>query len=154
MPESHRHTCALPLPLPARRNEQVVLLLFRRMAVHGLHDAHAALLALDHFGGGFLRALHLSRAFLHALAHRAQGPIQVAPCCAPRMTRHEGLVVSAMVHACPVALLELAGPEGFGDLQALANALRMELTVEGGMEPCSPCSSRPPSLEGPPPSQG
>lgn len=129
MPESHRHTCALPLPLPARRNEQVVLLLFRRMAVHGLHDAHAALLALDHFGGGFLRALHLSRAFLHALAHRAQGPIQVAPCCAPRMTRHEGLVVSAMVHACPVALLELAGPEGYGDLHALSNVLQMELAA-------------------------
>lgn len=143
MPEPDRTPCALPLPLPRARHDQVVLLLVRRMAIHGLRDARAAMLALDHFGGGFLRALHLTRAFLHALARHAQGPIQVAPCCAPRMTRHEGLVVAAMTQACPVALLELAGPDGYGDLLALAHALRMELAPE--------CRA---SRDGPLPAQG
>lgn len=119
--------CALPLPLPQTRREQLVLLLFRRMATHGPRDARATMLALDQFGSGFLRPLHLVRAFLHGLVRHAQEPLRVAHCCAPRMTRHEGLVVAAMVQACPVALLELAGPEGYGDLQAIANALRMEL---------------------------
>lgn len=122
--------CALPLPLPVGRDEQVLLLLFRRMAIHGLRDARASMLALDQFGSGFLRRLHLVRAFMHGLARHAQEPLTVAPCCAPRMTRHEGLVVAAMIHACPVALLELAGPGGYGDLQALAQALQAEVRTE------------------------
>lgn len=131
--------CALPLPLPQGQHDQVLLLLFRRMAIHGLRDASASMLALDQFGSSFRRVLHLLRGFLHRLAHTARGPIQVAPCCAPRMTRHEGLVVAAMTQACPVALLELAGPEGYGDLQALANALRMELAPEwGASRDCPP----------------
>lgn len=129
-PDRARHgamACALPLPLPQGQRAQLVLLLFRRMAIHGPRDARASMLALDQLGSGFLRTLHLMRAFLHRLACHAQEPLRVAPCCAPRMTRHEGLVVAVMVQACPVALLELAGPEGYGDLQALANALRLEL---------------------------
>jgi hypothetical protein len=118
--------CALPLPLPVGRDEQVLLLLFRRMAIHGLRDARASMLALDQFGSGFLRRLHLIRAFLLGLARHAQEPLTIAPCCAPRMTRHEGLVLSAMAHACPVALLELAGPTGYRELVTLAHALRAE----------------------------
>ena len=71
--------CALPLPLPSTRREQALLLMFRRMAIHGLHDAHASMVALNQFGGGFLRALHLMRAFLHGLPRHASGRIQVAP---------------------------------------------------------------------------
>jgi hypothetical protein len=126
-PAPGSRACTLPLPLPVNRREQVVLLLFRRMAIHGLRDAQATMLALDHFGGGFRRALHLVRAFLHGLSRHAAGRIQVAPCCAPRMTRHEGLIVAAMVHACPVALLELSGPQGYRELVTLAHALQVEL---------------------------
>ncbi|WP_324262681.1 DUF6628 family protein [Altererythrobacter sp. H2] len=121
--------CALPHPLPACRREQALLLMFRRMAIHGLHDAHASMVALDQFGGGFLRALHLMRAFLHGLARHASGRIQVAPGCAPRMTRHEALVVAAMSGGCPVALLELSGPDGYADLLTLAQALQGELSA-------------------------
>lgn len=119
--------CALPLPLPQGQREQLLLLLFRRMAIHGPRDARASLLALDQLGSGFLRTLHLMRAFLHRLACHAQEPLRVAPCCAPRMTRHEGLVVSAMAQACPVALLELSGPQGYRELVTLAHALQAEL---------------------------
>lgn len=119
--------CALPLPLPQDQRAQLLLLLFRRMAIHGPRDARASMLALDQLGSGFLRTLHLMRAFLHRLACHAQEPLRVAPCCAPRMTRHEGLVVAALAQACPVALLELSGPEGYRELVALANALRAEV---------------------------
>jgi hypothetical protein len=33
------------------------------------------------------------------LAHTAAGPIRVAPCCAPRMTEHEGLIMLALFGA-------------------------------------------------------
>ena len=122
--------CALPLPLPQGRHDQVLLLLFRRMAIHGLRDASASMLALDHFGSGFLRTLHLVRAFLHGLARHAQEPLQVAPCCAPRLTRHEGLVLAAMTQACPVALLELAGPTGYRELVTLAHAMQAEVATQ------------------------
>lgn len=123
-------TCALPLPLPETRQEQALLLMFRRMAIHGLHDARTSLFTLDHFGSGFLRTLHLVRAFLHGLARHVQAPLKVAPCCTPRMTRHEGLVISAMAQACPVALLELSGPEGYRELVTLAQALQAEVRTE------------------------
>ena len=122
--------CALPLPLPQTRHDQVLLLLFRRMATHGLRDARASLLALDQFGSGFLRTLHLVRAFLHGLARHAQEPLTIAPCCAPRLTRHEALVLAAMTQACPVALLELAGPTGYRELVTLAHALQAEVATQ------------------------
>jgi hypothetical protein len=43
------------------------------------------------------------------------------------MTRHEGLVVAALAQACPVALLELSGPQGYRELVTLAHALQVEL---------------------------
>lgn len=146
--------CALPLPLPQDRHEQVLLLLFRRMAIHGLRDASASLLALDHFGSGFLRSLHLVRAFLHGLARRAQGPLQVAPCCTPRMTRHEGLVLAAMTQACPVALLELAGPTGYRELVTLAHALQAEVATQKAASGCGDGPTRQSNPDRPLPSQG
>lgn len=127
MPEKDRISCMLTHPMPGRRRDQVLLMLFRRMAIYGFHDARATMLALDHFGSGFPRALHLIRAFLHGLARHASGRIRVAPCCAPRLTRHEALVISAMVEGCPVALLELSGQEGYRELLALSRALQAEL---------------------------
>ena len=145
---------ALPLPLPQSRHEQVLLLLFRRMAIHGLRDASASMLALDHFGSGFLRTLHLVRAFLHGLARHAQEPLRVAPCCTPRMTRHEGLVLAAMTQACPVALLELAGPTGYRELVTLAHALQAELATKKAASGYADGSTRQSSPDRPLPSQG
>ena len=84
-----RSTGVLPLPLPEGRIERSVLFALRRMAAHGLRDVSAAWLMLDLFSTGFRRPLVLLRAFMLELAHAATGPIQVAPCCAPRMTEHE-----------------------------------------------------------------
>jgi hypothetical protein len=87
---------ALPLPLPDGRVERSVLFAVRRMAAHGLRDVSAAWLMLDLFSTGFRRPLVLLRAFMLELAHAATGPIRVAPCCAPRMTTHEGWIMLAL----------------------------------------------------------
>lgn len=88
--------CLLPLPLPDGRIERSVLFAVRRMAAHGVRDVSAAWLILDVFSTGFRRPLVLLRAFMLELAHAAAGPIRVAPCCAPRMTEHEGLIMLAL----------------------------------------------------------
>ena len=91
--------CLLPLPLPEDRIERSVLFAVRRMAAHGVRDVSAAWLILDLFSTGFRRPLVLLRAFMLELSHAATAPIRMAPCCAPRMTEHEGLIMLALFGA-------------------------------------------------------
>ena len=93
------NACLLPLPLPDGRIERSVLFAVRRMAAHGVRDVSAAWLILDLFSTGFRRPLVLLRAFMLELAHAATGTIRVAPCCAPRMTEHEGLIMLTLFTA-------------------------------------------------------
>ena len=77
MAHSHDST-ALDLPLPARRHQTLGLVLVRRLAGHGLHDARATMLALDASGTEFRRLLVLARALVVDLAREqmvATGPI-------------------------------------------------------------------------------
>ena len=92
MPEP-RGPYLLPLPLPERRMERSILFAVRRMAAHGIHDVSATWLMIDLFSTRFRRPLVLLRAFLLELAHAASGSISIAPCCAPRMTEDEGLLM-------------------------------------------------------------
>ncbi len=119
--------CLLPLPLPDDRVERSVLFAVRRMAAHGVRDVSAAWLILDLFSTGFRRPLMLLRAFMLELAHAATGPIKVAPCCAPRMTEHEGLIMLTLFAAAgdlataEDALARLTGsPQVFEPLSAAA----------------------------------
>ena len=91
--------CLLPLPLPDGRIERSVQFAVRRMAAHGVRDVSAAWLILDVFSTGVRRPLVLLRAFMLELAHASTAPIRVAPCCAPRMTEHEGLIMLALFGA-------------------------------------------------------
>jgi len=86
----------LPLPLPENRNERMVLVAMRRMAAHGIRDAHAAMVMLDLFGARFRRPLVLLRAFMLDFARTAQRSIKVAPCCSLRMTEDEGKLIEAL----------------------------------------------------------
>lgn len=86
----------LPLPLPTGRVEQIVLVCIRRMAAHGLRDAHASWLALETFGSQFRRPLVLLRAFMLELANSSCRPIKIAPCCAMRMTEDEGRILEVL----------------------------------------------------------
>lgn len=91
--------CLLPLPLPDNRIERSVLFAVRRMAAHGVRDVSAAWLILDLFSTNFRRPLVLLRAFMLELSHAATSPIRVAPCCATRMTEHEGLIMLTLFTA-------------------------------------------------------
>lgn len=89
----------LPLPLPSARIQRAVLFAVRRMAAHGVRDVGAAWLMLDMCSTGFRRPLVLLRAFMRELSNAATGPIRVAPCCATRMTEHEGLIMLTLFSA-------------------------------------------------------
>ncbi|AXK42949.1 DUF6628 family protein [Erythrobacter aureus] len=93
MARSHDST-ALELPLPARRHQTLGLILMRRLAAHGLHDARATMLALDASGAEFRKVLVLARALVIDLARTSQRRILLAPCCATGMTRDEGLLMA------------------------------------------------------------
>jgi len=116
--------CQLPFALPTSREQRATVFAVRRMATHGLRDVSAAWLMLDCYSTGFRRPLVLLRAFMLELAHTAQAPIRFAPCCAPRMTRAEALILQ---------VLHTAG----ADLQGAEQAL-VELTGNGRVfEPLS-----------------
>ena len=92
---AHPHdSTALELPLPARRHQTLGLVILRRMAGHGLHDARATMLALDAGGTDFRKLLVLARALIVDLARTSQRRILLAPCCAAGMTRDEGLLMA------------------------------------------------------------
>ena len=93
------HSDLLPLPLPVDVSQRLVLRCLRRMAAHGIRDAQAALLMLEHFGIHFRRPLVLLRAFVAELAQSAERRITLAPCCAMRMTLDEGRIVGALAAA-------------------------------------------------------
>jgi hypothetical protein len=88
--------CLLPLSLPDARSERTTLFAVRRMAAHGVGDVGAAWLLIDFYSTGFRRPLVLLRAFMLELAHAACVPIRLAPCCTPRMTRDEGLIIEVL----------------------------------------------------------
>ncbi len=92
---AHPHeSTVLELPLPARRHQTLGLVLIRRLAGYGLHDARATMLALDAAGGEFRKLLVLTRALVVDLARTSKRRIKLAPCCATGMTRDEGLVMA------------------------------------------------------------
>ena len=91
--------CQLPLPVPQEASLRLMLMLFRRMATHGLRDGRAIMLAVDGFGTGFRRPLVLLRAFIAELATRSGRQITVAPCCALRMTMDEARVLGVLAAA-------------------------------------------------------
>ncbi len=89
----------LPLPVPTDRMQRLVLFSVRRMAAHGIRDAHAANLLFNTFGLHFRRPLVLLRAFLAEFAQCSQRRITIAPCCALRMTHDEAAMVGILASA-------------------------------------------------------
>ena len=65
------------IPLPARRQDTLGLVIFRRLAAHGLNDARATMLAREPGGPNVRRMLILSRALVVALARAS--PRRTAP---------------------------------------------------------------------------
>ena len=89
----------LPLPAPTIRDERLILFIVRRLAAHGIDDAHAANAMLCSFRMSYRRPLLLIRAFMLELARASQRSITVAPCCAARMTIDEGRIMAVLTEA-------------------------------------------------------
>ncbi len=85
----------LAAPLPDDRGARLLLLAFRRMGAFGLNDAPVSHHFLTAFGRYFRGPLVLTRVLIHEISAAAQGPIQIAPGCCPRMTPAERAVIDA-----------------------------------------------------------
>lgn len=103
MDQTQPSSALLPLSIPQDRVGRVILVSVRRMAAHGIRDAHATWLALDCFGTQFPRPLILLRTFMMELAHSSSRTIKLAPCCALRMTMDEGGVLTCLGTQIPGA---------------------------------------------------
>ena len=96
-------TTLLPHPAPTCPNARLALFAIRRMGAHGLADAAAAHGIFTTFGQRFRRPLVLLRTFMAELASTAQGTIAIAPCCCPRMTPAEQILLRILgrIHDAP-----------------------------------------------------
>lgn len=107
MSKQPRVQTLLPLPLPGDPRAKTLLVMLRRMAIHGLRDAHASQMALSTFGMRFDSALALARCLLHETALASRRNIHIASCCTPRMTRDEALMMDVIIKGDREALAAL-----------------------------------------------
>lgn len=96
-------TSLLPAPLPDCYNSRILLFAIRRMAAHGLNDAHAAHALFGWFGLGFRRPLVLLRALMAEVSRVSSRRLAVAPCCCRRMTHAEATLIGAIRQALAAA---------------------------------------------------
>ena len=89
----------LPHVAPASPYRRLLLFAVRRMAAAGLADAHAAHAIFTGFGMGYRRPLVLIRALMAELARVSTTRLTVAPCCCPRMTRDEAILLDVIAQA-------------------------------------------------------
>ena len=126
-----------PHALPAGAGARIALFAIRRMGAHGLADARAAHVIFTTFGQRFRRPLILTRTLMAELASTAEGTIAIAPCCCPRMTPAEQilLAVLARVHDAPEAaqllMADLLGVRRVESVLMAAAAMSAAFADEG-----------------------
>ena len=89
----------LPHAAPANPYRRLLLFAIRRMAAGGVADAHAAHAIFTGFGLGYRRPLVLLRALMAELSRVSSAKLTVAPCCCPRMTCDEAILVDIISEA-------------------------------------------------------
>ena len=89
----------LPHAAPASPYRRLLLFTIRRMAAAGIGDAHAAHAIFTGFGLGYRRPLVLLRALMGELSRVSTAKLTVAPCCCPRMTRDEAMLLDLIAEA-------------------------------------------------------
>lgn len=90
------HDMMLPHLVPGSADQRLMLFAIRRIAVGGLDDAHAAHAYITAFGRSFRRPLLLTRALMAEVSRVSGIRILVAPCCCPRATGHESLLIDVV----------------------------------------------------------
>ncbi|WP_188054910.1 DUF6628 family protein [Sphingosinithalassobacter sp. CS137] len=120
---------ALPALQPDDPGARLLLFGVRQMGAHGLYDACAAQAFLMAFGREFRRPLMLLRALMSDMSSAAEGPIQIAPWCCPRMTGAEATLLAVLGRAAGhpetahMLLADLLGKRDAGGVLATAHAL-------------------------------
>lgn len=89
----------LPHLAPDTFVSRLLLYTMRRMAVGGLHDAHASSALMGTFGLNHKRVQMFLRVFMAELARSSSRTITMAPCCCRRMTAHEDALVRIITSA-------------------------------------------------------
>ena len=89
----------LPHAAPASPYRRLLLFAIRRMAAGGIADAHAAHAIFTGFGLGYRRPLVLMRALMAELSRVSSVRLTVAPCCCPRMTNDEAMLIALIAEA-------------------------------------------------------
>jgi hypothetical protein len=127
----------LPHGRPAQADRLLLLYGIRRTGAQGLHDAATAHAFMTAFGSHFRRPLLLLRALMAEVSKTSASPIQIAPCCCPRMTGGEAalLEVIGSVETQPeradLLLRDLLGVRHAGGTAATAHLLALAFR-EGG----------------------
>ncbi len=99
MRETMPQTALLPHAAPASPYRRLLLFAIRRMAAGGIADAHAAHALFTGFGLGYRRPLVLLRALMAELSRVSTAKLTVAPCCCPRMSRDEAMLLDIIADA-------------------------------------------------------
>lgn len=89
----------LPHAIPACPNQRLLLFVMRRMASAGIDDAHATHALFIAFRQSFRRPLVLLRALMAEISRASRRSLLIAPCCAPRLTAAEQVLVRTVVEA-------------------------------------------------------
>jgi len=89
----------LPHAAPASPYRRLLLFAVRRMAIGGITDAHAAHAIFTGFGLAYRRPLVLLRALMAELSRVSAVKLMVAPCCCPRMTDNEAMLLNLIGEA-------------------------------------------------------
>ena len=92
-------TSALVMPAPSDPLTRMMLVAIRRMAAHGIRDAHAANMVITTLGIHFRMPLVLLRAFMLEMAQASRRSITLAPCYSCRMTRDEERLMTVLACA-------------------------------------------------------
>ncbi|HWI87249.1 MAG TPA: DUF6628 family protein [Sphingomonas sp.] len=93
------HSELLPNAAPLSPYRRLLLYALRRMAAGGITDAHAAHAIFTGFGLGYRRPLILLRTLMAEISRVSAIRLTVAPCCCPRMTHDETLLLDAIAGA-------------------------------------------------------
>lgn len=97
MSEQSEHIASfLPFAAPDGRDLRALLFVIRRMAIHGLNDAHASHALFCRFGRQYRRPQLLLRAFLLDVARSSLNRLHIAPCCSWRMTSEEAMLLESL----------------------------------------------------------
>jgi hypothetical protein len=89
----------LPHNVPTSPYARLLLFAMRRMAAGGIEDAHAAHAFFTGFGLGYRRPLVLTRALMAEVSRVSAIRLVVAPCCCPRMSKAEHVLLDAVAGA-------------------------------------------------------